>query len=126
MTAFADLSLSGTATAPYDHASWNAPLLAVGWIEHGTDYLTGYLDTELVDQLIGLAIASRGNFSAINFRGFHDCSLCAESGHNPTLPGSEANLFIPAMAKWSWRLVESTTTSCDMGMSHPNVSPLQP
>lgn len=92
---FEDLSLIQYHNGPHDADEWNAPLLAVGWLEHGHVFALGTPPPGLIGQLLGMIEKARVEHSQYNFRGLHNCSLCEQRVDMPALEDSHINLFIP-------------------------------
>jgi hypothetical protein len=93
---FEDSTLCHYHAGPLDAASWRAPLLAIGWLEHPHDFVRGTAPVGLVRQLEGLVIAAGKAHPHRNFRGLHQCSICEARGSGTKgLPSSHINMLIP-------------------------------
>jgi hypothetical protein len=95
MTYFKDLDLIRYHDGPCCADAWHCPLLAIGWLEKGHDYLSGICPPQLVERLTELRSMFAVAFPAHSFRGWHTCSMC--SGETKLLRDSHINLFIPGL-----------------------------
>jgi hypothetical protein len=93
---FEDLALCRYHTGPFDADSWHVPLRAIGWLEGGHSFRCGESPPGLVAQLGSLIDNAGSIFRQHNFRGLHDCTLCAP-GEDARLAGSHVNLLIPSI-----------------------------
>jgi len=96
MAHFTDLSPCQYHSGPFDYLNWSCPLVAVGWLEHPNAFNSGEVPTHFASKLRALAEQAGEAFPEIQFRGLHDCSLCAfKVDGTSSLSGSHINLFIP-------------------------------
>lgn len=63
-----------------DDAEWEAPLLAIGWLEHPHGFAVGLATAGFLAKLTQLVSQARSVFSQYNFRGGYDCSFCQATG----------------------------------------------
>ena len=93
---FPDLEKCEYHSGPLDAACWQAPLLAVGWLEHPHRFSCGTPPEGLLEKLGMLASAAEESHPHYNFRGLHCCSICeAERGASKALLKSHVNILIP-------------------------------
>ena len=94
---FEDLTLLHYHSGVFDAASWHAPLLAVGWLEHPQPYPQGHLPTDFLTKIEAMIERAKATQTNVHFRGLHDCSLCETSGGGKKrLPDSYVNVFVPS------------------------------
>src|SRR5215470_16422618 len=99
MAYFADFSPCTYHTGPFHAASWQCPLLAVGWLEHPNAFSTGgRLAQDVRDRLAFFRFAFAETHGRYLFRGLHDCSLCVAEGRDirrARLGDSHVNILVP-------------------------------
>jgi hypothetical protein len=76
---------------------WNAPLLAVGWLEDGHPFPLGAVTPDFVSKLHKLVSQMRAAFPHYGYRGVHVCSICVANQMKPPGIGwSQENLLVPS------------------------------
>jgi hypothetical protein len=98
MTYYADFSLCTYGTGALDAASWQCPLLTVGWLEHpNVSSRGGRLAQDVRDRLAFLRFAFVEADVIPLFRGLHSCSLCVAEGiaTRASLVDSHINILVP-------------------------------
>jgi hypothetical protein len=78
---------------------WAVPLRAVGWLEYPHPFPVGTVAPDAVSKLIKLVQSTREKFPHYQFRGVHNCSLCAAGGKaGPAAAGwSQENILVPGV-----------------------------
>ena len=101
---FEDLSLCYYHRGPCDADEWQAPLLAVGWLEPPHPFPTGELLADFAEKLESMIEAARNHYSQYHFRGLHDCDLCGVRETPPFrsyltlwIPGKEVVYLAPGL-----------------------------
>jgi len=96
MTYFADFSQCTYHSGPFHAASWQCPLLAVGWLEHPHEFpIGGQLAENVRDRLAFLRFAFSQAYRSHLFRGWHECSWCRAHGVKAMLGDSHINVLVP-------------------------------
>lgn len=91
---FEDLTLCRYHGGALHADNWQAPLLAVGWLEQPHQYPQGVAPSNLAPRLRAFIAAARDVFSD-HFRGLHSCTLCPPGVPAADLELSYINLLIP-------------------------------
>jgi hypothetical protein len=95
---FPDLDKCRYHSGPLDADSWQAPLLAIGWLEHPYRFSCGKTPEGMLARLQNLVAAATEAHPHYNFRGLHCCSLCeAERSTSEALVQSHVNMLIPGI-----------------------------
>jgi|SRR5579859_2855353 len=94
----ADLDLCHYHNGPLDADSWRVPLRAVGYLEHPNPFAQGTTPPGFLDKLRNQIARVYPNYPHYQFRGVHECSLCAaERREGPNHGGwSQENAFFPS------------------------------
>jgi hypothetical protein len=77
--------------------SWNVPLLAIGWLEHGHPFDRGEVPESMRASLRAVMQTAWESNCFEGYMGQHFCSICAAAGRSSdkALRSSAINIFVP-------------------------------